>query len=270
METTSERNWGPFVAGLLIVVGLGLCLSTAALAWWWTRPSAGTGLSPTPLVLLPSAMPPARTPTPQATFPGVPAPGPGAPPASTPAAGQPIPPGGNPVLPPAPAPIPAPPPQGGVGTPLLTEDFSIFQASGVLEGLFASPAGRPVRVVVREETLNRDLRSLADLSRAERGSSVEPVTVELRPEGVYVSGEAKVGFLRGRYQVLAEIAVQGCTPQVKVRELRIGGLPAPGFLRQQLEEEVARSLDLWLQGLPLCIEQVLLERGRGTVVGHRR
>lgn len=138
-----------------------------------------------------------------------------------------------------------------------------------MDDLMAAPAGRPVRVVVREETLNRDLAYLAEMAKAETGQSVEPVTVELRPEGIYVSGGAKAGFLRGRYQVLAEITVQGCAPKVHIQKLRIAGLPAPEFLRQRLEDEVARSLDLWLASLPLCVEQVLLEHGRGTVVGHR-
>ncbi|MGC8838532.1 MAG: hypothetical protein ACP5UM_08960 [Anaerolineae bacterium] len=259
MEPRPEKNWGPFVAGLLIVVGLGLCLSTAALAWWWTRPKVELGLPPVPV-----ASPPAATVLPRALTPGG-----RASPAFTPAAGRPVPPQGPPGIPSTPVPTAVPQPQGGGQPPLLVEDFSLFGASGVLDALLTSPAGRPVRVVVREETLNRDLAYLAEIAKAEQEVHMDPVTVELRPEGVYVSGEAKVGFLRGRYQVLAEITVQGCTPRVKVRELRIGGLPAPEFLRQQLEDEVARSLDLWLQGLPLCIEQVLLERGRGVVVGHR-
>lgn len=266
MEPTSERNWGPFVAGVLLVVGIGFCLGTLALAWWWTHPPAEVGFLPTPTASLPPATPAPWTPSPQVAAPAEPAPGTDARPTPTPAAGPPVPPGGTPVPPPLPTPTAVPQPHQ---VPLLVEDFSLFGASGVLKALLASPVGRPVRVVVQEGTLNRDLAYLAEMAKAEKEVSVDSVTVELRPEGVWVSGEAKMGFLRGRYQVLAEVTVQDCRPVVQVQRLHLGGLPAPAFVRQQLEDEVARSLDLWWEGVPFCLEQVLLEHGRGTLVGHR-
>ncbi|MGQ9459352.1 MAG: hypothetical protein ACUVS5_13860 [Anaerolineae bacterium] len=266
MEPTSERNWGPFVAGVLLVVGIGLCLGTLALAWWWTHPPAEVGSLPTPMASFPSAAPALWTPLPRVMAPTVPTPGTGTRPTPTPAAGHPVPPGGSPVLPPPPTPTAVPQPQQ---VPLLVEDFSLFRTSDMLEALLASPAGRPVRVVVQEGTLNRDLAYLAEMAKAEKEVSVDSVTVELRPEGVWVSGEAKAGFLRGRYQVLAQITAQDCRPVVKVQKIHIGGLPAPAFVRQQLENEVGRSLDLWWEGVPLCLEQVFLEHGRGTLVGHR-
>ncbi len=269
MESTGGRNWGPFVAGLLIVGGLGLCLSTLALAWWWTHPDVGAFALPTLAVSPPSAAPGtgAQPSTPQGMTWRTPTVGPRTPEAPAPVGPPPT----RAANPPAPTPVPtvAPQPPAGAQVPLLVEDFSIFGASGVLDGIMASPAGRQVRVIVREETLNRDLAYLAEIAKAEKEVHMDPVTVELWPEGIYVSGEAKVGLLRGRYQVLAQITVHGCRPKVRIQKLHIGGLPAPGFVRQQLEDEVARSVDLWLAGLPLCIDQVLLERGRGTVVGHR-
>lgn len=267
MEPVLERRWGSFLAGLLMVLGLGLCLATLALAWWWTRAGREASATPTP----PLAVVAVATPT--ATVP----PAPRMPTASPPARQPPTVPPATPTpapsvdtpAPPAPAPSPQPQGQGQTAAPLVVEDFSLFQGAQVLEELFASPAGRLVTVTVQEETLNQDLNRLLEQAEAEGSVPLADVAVELRPEGVYVSGEAKVGFLRGRFLVLAGVSAQGCTLQVAVQKVHIGGLPAPAAVRQELEKYVAQYLNPWLQSLPLCVEQVVLERGKATIAGHR-
>lgn len=267
MEPGLERRWGPFVAGLLMVLGLGLCLATLALAWWWTRAGEQAGAAPTPApavmaVATPTATvlpahPPPRISPPATQHPSV-----------SPATATPAPAVDTPV-PPASVPSPQPQGQGETAEPLMVEDFSLFQGAQVLEALFASPAGRPVTVTVQEETLNRDLSRLLAEMEDEGPVPLADVMMELRPEGVYVSGEAKVGFLRGRFLVLAQVSAQGCTLQVAVQKVHMGGLPAPAVVRQELEKYVAQYLNPWLQSLPVCVEQVLLERGKATIAGHR-
>jgi len=261
----------------MLVLGISVCLGALALGWWWLRPARQAQVGPPfgeatailrrPTVAAPGGGTPTRRPTATAVVPASRVTPSGEQQGATP---SPRTPGGGGVTPLPPTATPVPPIPTAVApvptSPLVVEDFSIMQSAGVIGELMQSPAGRPVTVVFREETLNQDLAYLLA-----RGGSQElrDVRVELRPEGIYVNATASLKGFEAKLRVLAVLAVRDCGLTVEIEDVRVGGFPAPGFVRREVEDAVTRYLTPWLEILPVCVERVTPGYGTVTVQAHR-
>ncbi|MGQ9586344.1 MAG: hypothetical protein ACUVXG_13220 [Anaerolineae bacterium] len=273
-ESSGKWNWVGFAAGILVVIGIGTCLGVAVLGWWWLRPDQEARWTPplrvrTPALVQPSAggdVGATRVPSPMALSPRESVTSPTSPGGAT---ASPAPAGGGAVpaaptatpVPPAP-PTPATPPN--TPAPLVMEDLSIWQSAETFEEVLGSPAGRPIVVTFREDTLNEDLDLLLEQARSQVPPEVKDVDVWLRPEGVYVRAALSLGGVEAPAQVLATLAAGDCRLTVQVKEVRLAGLPAPAFLRRQVEDAIAQYVTPWLQTLPVCVEAVVLEPGAAT------
>jgi len=259
----------------MLVLGISVCLGALALGWWWMRPvrqaqvvppfGEATAILERSTVAAPGGGTATRRPTATAVVPQG-----GATPASR--ATVPPPPLATPV-PPLPTATPVPPIPTAMTpvptSPLVVEDFSIMQSAGVIGELMQSPAGRPVTVVFREETLNQDLAYLLASGGSQVPQELRDVRVELRPEGIYVNATASLKGFETQLRVLAVLAVRDCALTVEIEDVRVGGFPAPGFMRREVEDAVTRYLTPWLEILPVCVERVTPGYGTVTVQAHR-
>ncbi len=94
--------------------------------------------------------------------------------------------------------------------------------------------------------------------------------VSITPEGIELSGEARLGGLRAAMKGRADVYLQDGIPLVSITELKMGKVELPDFLRFELEEQLNRQLALREDELPLILEEIDLQQGRLTVRGRIR
>jgi hypothetical protein len=94
--------------------------------------------------------------------------------------------------------------------------------------------------------------------------------VSITPEGIELSGEARLGGLRAAIRGRADVYVQDGIPLVSITELKMGQAELPDFLRFELEDQLNRQLALREDVLPLIFDEIDLDLGRLTVRGRIR
>jgi hypothetical protein len=94
--------------------------------------------------------------------------------------------------------------------------------------------------------------------------------VSITPEGIELSGEARLGGLRAAMRGRADIYVKDGIPLVSITELKMGNAKLPDFLRFELEEQLNQQLALREDVLPLVFDEIDLQQGRLTVRGRIR
>ena len=107
---------------------------------------------------------------------------------------------------------------------------------------------------------------------AERHSTtpLPEARVSITPEGIELSGEARLGGLRATIRGRADVYLQDGIPSISITELKMGKGELPDFLRFELEDQLNRQLALREDVLPLIFDEIDLQQGRLTVRGRIR
>jgi hypothetical protein len=94
--------------------------------------------------------------------------------------------------------------------------------------------------------------------------------VSITPDGIELSGEARLGGLRATIRGRADVYLQEGIPSISITELKMGKAELPDFLRFELEDQLYRQLALREDILPLVFEEIDLQQGQLTVRGRIR
>jgi hypothetical protein len=160
-----------------------------------------------------------------------------------------------------------PPTPAPITSPLLMANPNIERLMGLDAEMEQSALGRPVQIRYNEATLNQEIAALV------AGSPDLPyqnVQVDLGRDQVILTGAVSVVGFDVDTEVSGAVVALDCAPRVEVADIRIAGFLTPGFVKDNIEEIVAESLDWYPPDYPLCLEQIVLEEGRLTVYGSRR
>jgi hypothetical protein len=169
----------------------------------------------------------------------------------------------------------------------------LLLANGAMWAYTLAPEGPAVQV---EPRLEPDLADLRDRLR-EGGHSGEPFTIEvtdqeaaetiawylsrhpkipfsepqvvITPQGIAARGVAEIAGLRVGLTGEAHIVLRDGVPIVALGDLDVAGVAVPGFVRNQIQQEIDAQFALALD-LPVRLEELELEVGRATVEGMIR
>jgi hypothetical protein len=154
-----------------------------------------------------------------------------------------------------------------IADPLLLADPEISSLSQLDAELARSAPDRAVQIRYQEETLNRELAALwlnnPDLPYRD-------VHVDMRRDGVTVSGRVNVLGFEVRGEVEGQVLVRDCLPQLRIEEVKLAGVMTPSFVREEIEDMVLEAMTWYPPDYALCLEQIVLEEMRATVYGYRR
>ncbi|NLE77305.1 MAG: hypothetical protein GX605_11215 [Chloroflexi bacterium] len=276
MEQTTERRWGwlAVAAGVLIVVGICVCVGGGLMAFLWLRPASSQlieepalewapptvavapnwrSATPTPVLVSPT-LPPVELPAPPTAPP--------MPPTAAPTATE------VPGVGPAPMATVAAPTPAPLGS-LVVDDFSLAGWPTLVDEAVNSPEGREVRITVHQEKLNTELQ--AALARSQQGAlqGIRDVRVEFAPGELRVTVRASLqGGIEAPITITAQVGVRECRLVWQVTSVRLGGFPAPGAVRNQVEQMLRDNLQPWLDFLPVCLEEVVVGPGYAFVRGR--
>jgi hypothetical protein len=154
-----------------------------------------------------------------------------------------------------------------ITAPLLLADPQFSTLSVLDAELARSAPGRAVQIRYQEETLNRELAALwynnPDLPYRD-------VDVDLKRDGVTVSGRVNVMGFEVRGQVAGRVMVRDCSPELEIDRVTLAGVLTPAFVRDWVEASVLEAVAWYPPDYALCLEQIVLEETRTTVYGYRR
>lgn len=114
----------------------------------------------------------------------------------------------------------------------------------------------------------------AIVQKAIAGRSDVPVSglyVALQPGLMIASGTVQVSILRVDLELLLTVAAEDGKAVPEIVDIRSGGRPLTGFLRDQVEAMITPYLSLWLQTESnVYVEEVVIEDGRLLMTGRYR
>ncbi len=93
--------------------------------------------------------------------------------------------------------------------------------------------------------------------------------VFIHPDGITAKGVAQIAGFRVGLTGQAYIELREGVPIVTLGELDVAGVAVPGFVRDRIQREIDDQFRL-AQNLPLIIDDLVLEEGRGTMWGTIR
>lgn len=127
--------------------------------------------------------------------------------------------------------------------------------------------GAPFELVLTE-------REVTDIAQkrlaAQPDSPLSDVYIRFEPGQVVAGGKVRMGlFLTLDAEVVAVIQVVDGKPVPEIVDVRVGGKPAPGPLRAQLQKMADPYLQRWAEAnLAVTVEQVEITRGQARIVGQ--
>lgn len=163
----------------------------------------------------------------------------------------------SPTLTPTPTAIPTPVPTLSptpTATPMPTEEGGIYP-------------GAPFELTLLEQEvtdlINQRLATQPD-------SPLSDVYVRFESGSVIAGGKVRLGlFLTLDVEITAVVHVVDGKPIPEIVDVRVGGKPAPGPLRAQLQKMADPYLQRWAEAnLAVTVEQVKITRGQARIVGH--
>jgi hypothetical protein len=173
----------------------------------------------------------------------------------------------------------ATPPQEGKATPtavptpelltapLLLSDPAMTSLSSLEAEMDRSASGRLVRIEYEEEALNREV---ATLIQENPDLPYRDVQVDMKRDGVVLSGKVTVLGFRMDAKATGTVSVENCLPQLQVEQVSLGGILTPRFVKDEVEKLLLEAMDWYPADHPLCLEQIVIEETKATVYGHRR
>jgi hypothetical protein len=87
--------------------------------------------------------------------------------------------------------------------------------------------------------------------------------------GITAKGVAEIAGLRVGLTGRAHIRLRDGVPIITLGDLDVAGVAVPGFVRDRIQDEIDEQFAL-AQDLPILIEELVLEEGRGTMRGTIR
>jgi hypothetical protein len=127
-------------------------------------------------------------------------------------------------------------------------------------------SGEPFDLTITARELEE---ALAWYAVQHSGFPLGEAQVSVSPEGIEVSGEARVGTLQVPLEARADVSLHDGVPAIAVDQLRVGELGLPDFVRFQLEDQLNKQLMLGQEDLPVQLDEVDLQEGllrvRGTI-----
>lgn len=161
----------------------------------------------------------------------------------------------------------AAPTQALVTTPLLLSDPAISSLTRLDSEMNHSASGRPVQIRYTEETLNREI---ATLTQNNPELPFRDVWVDMKHDGVVVSGKVTVLGFQMDANATGTVSVKDCLPQLEIERVSVAGVMTPRFVKDQVEELLLETMTWYPVDYPLCLEQIVVEETKATIYGHRR
>jgi hypothetical protein len=129
-----------------------------------------------------------------------------------------------------------------------------------------TPAVTLVELDLSEEEVN------AIVQKAVAGRTDVPISdlrVTLEPGLMVASGTVKISILSVDLQLLLTVRAEGGKAVPEIVDIRSGGRPLTGFLRDQVEAIINPYLGLWLQTeTGVYVEKVVIEEGHLRMAGR--
>jgi hypothetical protein len=154
-----------------------------------------------------------------------------------------------------------------VASPLLLADPQISSLAKLDAEMSRSALARAVQIRYSEEALNREI---ATLWRNNPELPYRDVNVDLKRDGVIVSGSVTVFGFGAKAKIAGTVVAEGCRPQLEIESVTVAGVMTPRFVRDQIEDMMLEAMTWYPADYPLCVEEIVLEETRATVYGYRR
>lgn len=173
------------------------------------------------------------------------------------------------LLPPTPTVIPSPtlaptPTVTPTPIPALPPTFTATPTPTGESGIYS---GAPFELVLTEQ----EVTDLANKRLATQPDSpLSNVYIRFESGSVIAGGKVQMGlFLTLDVEVTAVIRVENGKPIPEIVEMRVGGKPATGPLRSQLQRMADPYLKRWADAnLAVTVEQVEITRGQARIMGE--
>jgi len=199
--------------------------------------------------------PPLKTPTATAPLPATYTP---LPPTATRLAQQPTVPPTQPAVPPTSAATPAPPPAPAGA--IVLNDPTLSQ---LLQAVANGQAGQAVFVNLSEGALDREIQ--ASLTA---GGAYQHQSARLQGGRLILTGRGSFEGISAEVQTTARLYAAGCRMTLDVERMRIGLLPAPRALVDQVQASARESLGGYAAAVGLCVEGVSVGDGALSIAGR--
>jgi hypothetical protein len=154
-----------------------------------------------------------------------------------------------------------------ISSPLLMADPEITSLVGLNTEMRRSAPGRAVQIRYQEAALNGEIAALLENNPE---LPYRNVHVDLKRDGVIVTGDATVLGFQVSTEANGTVHAQECLPQMEIETISIAGVLTPGFVKDQIKEMILEAMAWYPADYPLCVEQIVLEETRATVYGYRR
>ncbi len=131
----------------------------------------------------------------------------------------------------------------------------------------AAAAAAPVKslFVMTEAEANKQVQNAI---AAQPNVPISEVYVDLRPDRIAFGGRAKIGFFAMDLEIEASLPVSDCRPQPKIEQVKVNDEAAAGFIRTQVENQVAPYLsDFTQMDLGICVEEIEITDNEIIITG---
>jgi len=138
----------------------------------------------------------------------------------------------------------------------------------------AAPSAIPTGVVtlVALDLTEAEVNTIVQKAIAGRSEiPISDVYVALEPGLMVATGSVKVSILSVDLELELTVEAEGGKAVPRIVDIRSGGRPLTGFLRNQVEAMINPYLALWLQTeTGIYVEDVVIEEGRLTMTGRHK
>jgi hypothetical protein len=157
--------------------------------------------------------------------------------------------------------------RANVSSPLLLVDPEFHSLAALDAEMERSAPGRPVQIRYQEAALNQEIAFLWLNNPALPFRDVE---VDLRHNGVAISGKMTVFGFPVEALVEGAVIARDCVPCLEVENVSVAGITTPRFVRARVVAIAQEAMAWYPADYPLCLEQIVLEETRATFYGYHR
>jgi len=151
-----------------------------------------------------------------------------------------------------------PAPSGGV----ILDDPSLQE---LLNTLVNTPSGEAVQVTLSEALLNREIS--ASLGG---NSTYQHESAQLIDGRLVLIGRGQIGGVSAKVETTVRPYAGDCRLTLEIERMRVGGLPAPRFLIDQLAAGARQWVDGYINAVNFCVEYASVVDRRLILAGHAK